>query len=127
MDSIFMNSENSKTTDPQRLLPSLTDKINFKRSDKYIALSKFSICCAWKKIKKSYKNNKYKISVPTWNEEFELPEGSHSVSDIQDCIEYILKKHEAVTHSPSMRIYVNKIENGIIFKIKTGYFLEPLQ
>ena len=80
-----------------------------------------------KKIKKSYKNNKYKISVPTWNEEFELPEGSHSVSDIQDCIEYILKKHKAVTHSPSMRIYVNKIENEIIFKIKTGYFLELLQ
>ena len=80
-----------------------------------------------KKMKKSYKNNKYKISVLTWNEEFELPEGSHSVSDIQDCIEYILKKDEAVTHSPSKRIYVNKIENGIIIKIKTGYFLELLQ
>ena len=52
MNTIFMNSENSKTTDPQRLLPSLTDKINLMRSDKYIALSKFSIFCAWKKNEK---------------------------------------------------------------------------
>ena len=74
MDTIFMNSENSKTSDPHRLLLNLTDKINLKRSDKYVALSNLSIYYTWKNIKKSYKNNKFKISAPTWNEEFELPD-----------------------------------------------------
>ena len=84
MDAIFMNSEKSKTSDPDRVLPNLTDKISLKRSDKYAALSKLSIYYTWKNIKKSYKNNKFKISAPTWNEEFELTDGSYSVSDIQD-------------------------------------------
>ena len=126
MDTIFMNSENSKTSDPHRLLLNLTDKINLKRSDKYVALSNLSIYYTWKNIKKSYKNNKFKISAPTWNEEFELPDGSYSVSDIQDYFKYILKKHKIVTDNPSIRIYVNKIENRITFKIKTGYYLELL-
>ena len=91
MNTIFMNSENSKTSDPHRLLLNLTDKIDLRRKDKYIALSNLSIYYTWKNIKKSYKNNKFKISAPTWNEEFELPDGSYSMSDIQDCIEYVLK------------------------------------
>ena len=78
MDTIFMNSENSKTSNPHRLLLNLTDKINLKRSDKYVGLSNLSIYYTWKNIKKLYKNNKFKISAPTWNEEF----GSYSVSDI---------------------------------------------
>ena len=86
-----MNSENSKTSAPHRLLLNLLDKINLKRSEKYVALSNLSIYNTWKKIKKSYKNNKFKISAPTWNEEFELPDGSYSVSDIQDYFEYSLK------------------------------------
>ena len=93
MDTIFMNSENSKTSAPHRLLLNLLDKINLKKSDKYVALSNLSIYNTWKNIKKSYKNNKLKISAPTWNEEFELPGGSYSVSDIQDYLKYILKKH----------------------------------
>ena len=80
----------------------------------------------WKNIKKSYKNKKFKISVPTWTEEFELPYGSYSVSDIQDCFEYIFKKHERVTDNPSIRIYINKVENRITFKIKTGHYFELL-
>ena len=68
MNTIFMNSENSKTTDPHRLSLNLTDKMNLKRSDKYGALSNLSIYYTQKKIKKSYKNNKFKISAPTWNE-----------------------------------------------------------
>ena len=79
MDTTFLNSENSKTYDPHRLLLNLTDKINLKRRDQYVALSNISICYTWKNIKKSYKTNKFKISGPTWNEQFELPEGSHSV------------------------------------------------
>ena len=75
-------------------------------------------------MKKSYKNNRFKISAPTWNEEFELPDGSYSVSDIQDYFEYILKKHETVTNNLSIKIHINKIESRITFKIKTGYYLE---
>ena len=79
MDIIFMNSENSKTSDPHRLLLIISDKINLKRSDKYVALPNVSIYNAWKNIKESYKNNKFKISAPTWTEKFELPDGSYSV------------------------------------------------
>ena len=77
-------------------------------------------------IKISYKNNKFKTSAPTWNGEFELPDGSYLVSDIQDYFEYILKKHNEDIDNPSIRIYVNKIENRITFKIKTGYYPELL-
>ena len=91
MDIIFLNSENSKTSDPYRLLLNLLDKINLKRSDKYVALSNLSIYYTWKNIKKSYKNNKFKISAPTWNELFELPDGSYSVSDIQTYFKYIVQ------------------------------------
>ena len=76
------------------------------------------------KIKKWYKNNKCKISAPTWNEEFELPGGPYSVSDIQDCFEYILKNHETVTDNPSVMLYVNEIENIITLKIKTRFYLK---
>ena len=90
MNTIFMNSENSKTSDPHRLLLILTDKM--RRKDKYVALSNHSIYYARKNTKKSYRNNKFKISAPTWNEEFELPDGN-SVSDFKDYFEHIFKKH----------------------------------
>ena len=124
MDNIFMNSQNSKISDPHRLLLSLSDKINLKRSGKHFALSNLRICYMCKNIKKSYKNNKFKISVPTWNEEFELSDASHSVPDIEDYFEYIIKKHETVTDNPSIMIYIDKIKNRIMFKIKTGYYVE---
>ena len=59
--------------------------------------------------KKSYKNNKFEISAPTWNEEFQLLDGSYSVSDYQEYFEYIIKKHETVINNPSIKIYLNKI------------------
>ena len=68
MNTILMNSKNSKTSDPHRLSLNLTDKINLKTSDDYIALSSLSINYTQKNIKKSYKNNEFKISAPTWNE-----------------------------------------------------------
>ena len=91
MDTVFLDSKSIKTSNPHRLLLNLTDKINLKRSNKYVASSNLSIYYTWKNIKKSYKNNKFKISAPTWNEKFELPDGLYSVSDIQDYFEYILK------------------------------------
>ena len=78
-----MNSGHSKKSDPHRLFLNLSDKMNLKRSDKCVAFSNLSIYYIWNNIKKSYKNNKFKISAPTWNEEFELLDGSYSVSDIQ--------------------------------------------
>ena len=78
------------------------------------------------KPKSSYNNNKFKISAPTWHDKFELPDGSYSVSNIQDYFEYIQKKHGENTENPSIRIYVNKIENRITLKIKNGYSLELL-
>ena len=73
-----------------------------------------------------YNNNKFKISAPTWNDTFDLPDGSYSISDIQDYFEFIIKKHETLTENPPIQIYPNKIKNRIVFKIKTGYKLELL-
>ena len=84
MDIIYMNSKNSKTSDPHRQLLNLTEKINLKGSDKFVALSNLSMYYTWKNIEKPYKNNIFKISAPTWNKEFEFPDGSYSISDIQD-------------------------------------------
>ena len=77
-----------------------------------------SIYYTWKNMKSSYKNNKFKISAPTWSDEFELPDGSFSISDIQNYFEYILKKHSESVDNPTIKIYVNEIENRVTFKIK---------
>ena len=116
----------AKTSEPHVLILKLTDKLDLRRGEKSIALSNLSIYYTWKNIKSSYNNNKFKISAPTWNDKFELPDGSYSISDIQVYFEYILKKHGENIDNPSVRIYVNKIENRITFKIKNGYYLELL-
>ena len=126
MDTIFMNSENSKTSMSHVLKLKLASKLDLRIGEKVIALSNLSIYYAWRNIKSSYNTNKFKISAPTWNDEFELPDGSYSVSDIQNYLKYILKKHGKNTNKPSVQIYVNKIENKIIFKDKDGYTLELL-
>ena len=121
-----MNSENSKTSKPHILILKLINKLDLRIGEKIIALSNLSIYYTWTNIKSSYNNNKFKISAPTWNDKFELPDGSYSVSDIQDYFEYILKKHGENIDNPSVKIYVNKIENRITFRIKNGYSLELL-
>ena len=87
MDTIFMNSENSKTSKLHVLILKLTNKLDLRIGEKTIVLSNLSIYYTWKNIKRSYKNNKCKISAPTWNDKFKLPDGSYSVSDIQDYFE----------------------------------------
>ena len=67
-------------------------------------------------------DNPNKISAPTWNDKFELLDGSNSVSDIENYFEYILKKHGENINNPAVRIYVTK--NRITFKVKSGYSLE---
>ena len=91
-----------------------------------MTLANLSIYYTWKNIKPRYNNNKFKISTPTWNDEFDLPDESYSISDIQDYFEYIIKKNETIVNTPPVQIYVNKIKNSIVFKIKTGYKLELL-
>ena len=89
-------------------------------------LSNLKIYYTQKKIKRLYNNNKFKISAPTWNDIFELPDISYSVPDIQDYFQYILKKQGENNDNPSVKIYVNKIENRIAFRIKNEYSLELL-
>ena len=117
-----MNSKSNETFESHRLLFNLSNKINLKRIDKYVPLPKYSICYTWENINQSYKNNKFKISAATWTEEFELPDRSHSVLDIQDYFEY-LKKHGEKTSNPSIRVYINKTENRITFIIKAEYYI----
>ena len=119
-----MNIENSKTNEPQRFRLALADKLNLKDSNKNMALANLSIYYTWKNIKSVYNNNKFKICAPTWNEKFDLLDGSYSISDIQDYFEYIVRKHETIPDNPLIQIYANKIKNSIIFTIKTGYKLE---
>ena len=130
-----MNSDNSKTSKPHILKLKLTSKLDLRLGEKVIALSNLSIYYTSKNIKSSYNNNKFKISAPTWNEEFTLPDGSYSVSDIQDYFEYIIKKHgEKIDDNgkdndkskPSVTICINKVENRITFKMKNGCSLELL-
>ena len=123
MNVIYMDSKDSNHL---ILTDYLTDKIDFRRKDKYIALSNLSIYYTWKNIKKSYKNNKSKMSAPTWNEKFELPDGSYFISDNEDYSQCILKIHWEKIVNPSIKIYINKIESRVTLKIKTGYNLDIL-
>ena len=121
-----MNTDNSKTNEPHRFKINLPDKLNLKNPNKNIVLANLSIYYTWRNIKSEYNNNKFKISAPTWNKTFDLPDGSYSITDIQDYFEFIIKKHQTLTENPSIQIYPNKIKNRIVFKIKTGYKLELL-
>ena len=124
MDTIFVNSEKSKTSEPHVLIIKLTEELDLRRGVKSIALSNLSIYYTWKNIKSLCNNNKFEKSDPTWNDKSGSPDGSYSVSDIQYCFEYIFKKHNGKIDNPSIKIYVNKTENRITCKIKTGYYLE---
>ena len=122
-----MNTLNSKTNESNRFMYQFTDKLNLRNPNKNIALVNLSIYYTWKNIKSEYNNNnKFKISAPIWNDTFDLPDGSYSVSDIQDYFKYIIKKHETIVDNSPVQIYVNKIKSRIVLKIKTGYKLELL-
>ena len=121
-----MNTLNSNTYESNKFMHQFTDKLNLKNPNKNMALVNLSIYYTWKNIKSEYNNNKFKISAPTWNDKFNLPDGLYSVSHIQDYFEYIIKKHETIADNPPVQIYVNKIKNRIIFTIKTRYKLELL-
>ena len=126
METSFMNSKNSKTSEPYKFKYDLIDKLDLRNPNKNMALANLSIYYTWKNVKSTYNNNKFKISAPTWNETFDLPDGSYNISEIQDYIEHIIKKHETIGENAPILIYANAINNRIVFKIKTGYKLELL-
>ena len=121
-----MISKYSKTSKPCVSTLKFTNKLHLRRGENRIASSNLSIYQTWTHIKSSHNNNKFIIKAPAWNNKFQLPDGSYSVPDIQDYFEYILKKHGENIDNPSVKIYVNKIENRITFRIKNGYSLELL-
>ena len=126
METIFMNTENSKTNEPHKFRLILANKLNLKDPNRNMALANLSIYYTWKSIKLRYNNNKFKISAPTWNDEFDLPDGLYYILDIQVYFEYIIKRRETIADNLQVQIYVNKIKNRVVFKIKTGYRLELL-
>ena len=120
-----MNTKNSKTNESHRFKYDLIDKLDLKSPNKNMTLANLSIYYTWKNVKSIYKNNKFKISAPTWNETFDLPDGSYNIPAIQSHFEYIIKKHETITDTATILIYANNVII-ILFKIKTGYKLELL-
>ena len=126
METFFMNSKNSKTSKPDRFKYDLIDKLDLKNPNKNMALANLTIYYTSKNFKSIYNNNKFKISAPTWNEPFDLLNGLYNISEIQDYIEYIIKKHETIGENAPILIYANTINNRIVFKIKSGYKLELL-
>ena len=113
-----MNTENSKTNEPQGFRLSLVDKLNLKNPNKNITLGSLSIYYTLKNIKSAYSNNKFKISAPTWNDTFDLPDGSYSIDDIQDYFEFIIKKQETLTENAPVQIYPNEIKKQNCFQNK---------
>ena len=121
-----MNTANSKTKHSKKFIYNFTDKLNLKNPNKNIALANLIIYYTWKNVKSDYNNNKFKISTPTWNDTFDVPDGSYSIAALQNYFEYIIKKHETITDVSLVLIYVNEINNRNVFKIKSGYKLELL-
>ena len=126
MEIIFKNTLSSKRNESTNFIYQFTHKLNLKNTNKNMTLANLSIYYIWKNIRSEYNNNKFKIHAPTWNDEFNLLDGSYSASDIQGYSEYIIKKHETISDNPPVQIYVNEIKDRIVFKIKTGYKLELL-
>ena len=102
----------------------MSQRLDSRSSNKYVSLQNVSIYYRWKNIRKQYKNKRLKIKAPTWNDEFQFPDCSYSVLDIQGYIEYIIKKHETLAAISPIHLYINRINNRLVFKIKDGYKLE---
>ena len=125
METIFINIENSKISEPHIFRLDLTDKRDLKDPKKNMALANLRIYYTRKNIKSEY-NNKFKISAPTCNDTFYLPDGFYSIADIQNYFEFIIKKSETLTENLPVKIYPTKIKNRIVFKITIGYKLKLL-
>ena len=120
METIFVNTKNSKTSEPHKFVLNLSQRLDLRKSNKHVIFQDLSIYYTCKNIRKQYTNNKLKIIPPTWTDEFELPDGSYSVSEIKDYIEYIIKKHETLKSIPPIHVYISTINNRLVLKIKEG-------
>ena len=120
METIFINTENSKTNELHKFALNISQRLDLRSLSKHVALQILCIYYTLKNIKKHYKNNKLKIITPTWND-VQLPGDSYSNSDIQDYFEYIIKKHETLITNSAIHIYIYRINNRLVFKIKYGY------
>ena len=118
------HSENSKTNEPHRFRLILADKLNLKDPNENMILAHLSTYYTWKTIKSVYNNNKFKISAPIWNDEFNFTDGSYSISDIQGYFGYITKNYETIANNTPVQIYTNNIRNRIVSKIEADYKLE---
>ena len=117
METFFMNTKNSKTSEPCRFKYDLINKLDLRNPNKNMALANLSIYYTWKNVKSIYKNNRFKISAPTWSQKFDLSDGSYNIPEIQDYFEYIIKKHKTIAETSPILIYANNITNRIVFKI----------
>ena len=120
---MLINTENSKTNEPHRFVLTLSQILDLRSSNKYVPLQNLSFYYTWKNIRKQYKSSKPKIIAPTWNDEFELTDGSYSVR-YSRLYRYIIRKHEILTTIPPTHVCINRINNRLAFKIKDGYKLE---
>ena len=118
METVFMNTENNKTNEPKKFALNLSQRLDLRSSNKYVSRQNLPNHYTWKNIRKQYKNNKLKLITPTRNDEFELPDSSYSVSDIHDFIEFSTKKYKTLTTVPPIHVYINRINNRFMFKIK---------
>ena len=110
--------------EPHKFVHNLSQRLNLKSSDKHVSFQNLSIWYTWKNLRKENIMKTINLIAPTWNDEFELPDGSYYVSDIQDYIECIIKNHGTLTTIPPIDVYVNRINNRLVFKIENGYKLE---
>ena len=120
-----MNTENSKANESHKFIFNLSQRLDQTSSNKQVTLQNLLIYCAWKNIRKQFKSNKPKLIAPTWNDE--LPGGSYSVSDIQDYLVYIIKKHETLTRIPPICNDINRNNNRLVFSDEYKQGLQTLE
>ena len=115
MEAIFMNTKNSKTNEPHKLVLPLSQKLNIRSSSKHVTLQNLPICYTCKSIRQQCKSIKIRVIVPILNDDFELPDGSYTVSHFKDYTEYIINKQETLSINSPIYIYFKRINNRLVF------------
>ena len=119
METIFMDTENSKTNEPHKFVYNVSQRLDLRSLDSNVAAQSLSIYYTWKNVRTINLEKKLQLGMMNSNCQMVL-----IVSHIQDYIEFIIKKHEILTTIPPIHVYINRINNRLVFKIKDGYKLE---
>ena len=122
-NDIYEQGKQEKKNESHTFVLNLSERLNLRSSNKLVTFQNLSIYYQWKNIRKIYKNNNFKIIAPAWNDGFKLSNSCYSVSNIQDYIQYLIKKHETITTIPPIHVYINRINKRLVFKIEDGYEL----